>query len=145
MALQAPLPPPGLTRPSSWPVRHERRHAAVSTFNAHVTKSLDKLNQRLDDMKLQTVEDKINNLEKKFDMMINQLGHCMQVQPTVDAQCDSLEERINSMEILLLRTSIEDFRSIDKRMICSSGIQAEGKEHKIVQTNCLILMTMRLP
>merc|ERR1719362_1242095 len=107
MAFQSP---PGLARPSSWPVRLQRRHAAVTTFNAEVL-------QRLQDNALthSALADTVQNLSNKIDMLINRFDSPVASQ-TSHAEPVDLLARVESMELLLFRTSLENFGKIDLQL-----------------------------
>ena len=62
--------PPGLqipnVRPSSWPIRNLRRHAATAAFNSEVMQKLDLLSQKLDHVLAgipNAAEDRLSRLE----------------------------------------------------------------------------------
>ena len=84
------------------------------THNSHVLDQLANLATRLDTltsashMASSQITDKINNLEGKLYLV---LGKCelLLTAPSID----KIEERVESMERLLFRSSMRDFETID--------------------------------
>ena len=89
---------------SVWSARHAKRHAAV-------TRDMENICHRLD-----SIESSIAMLSAKFDSMYVD-GTNTQV-PTVGdcVETSSFSQRLDRLEILLFRTSVEDFSTIDKEI-----------------------------
>ena len=104
MAPSPPLPsPPVLQRPSSWPVRNQRRHVATTNFNAEVVNSLASITTKLDSG--------VAALAAKLDMVLEEIRPSQFVRGM-----DELGKRIDSMELLLFRTHLKDFQAIDANL-----------------------------
>ena len=90
-------------RPSSWPVRSQRRHAATIEFNNHVLSSLGDISLRLS-----RIEDTRSEVR-----MLPPPG--LTVPTTSEATLRSkLEKRVSGMESLLFRASFSDFQVLDQ-------------------------------
>mmetsp|Transcript_98520 Transcript_98520/g.299005 ORF Transcript_98520/g.299005 Transcript_98520/m.299005 type:complete len:237 (-) Transcript_98520:212-922(-) len=95
--------------PSPWPIRNERRQAAINRD----TKMLD---TRLSssEQSLELITDKLNDLCNAI-----QIG----TYPTNRQDMDTFEtisaisDRVEKMELLLLRFSLDDFRALDRDII----------------------------
>ena len=95
------LTPPGLPRPSSWPVRNQRRHAATASFNAKVLESLLDISLKLDG-----ISNKLDNFKE---------GN--------ESCTDELEKRVKGMELLLFRTHLDDFKTIDASIMGTPSLR----------------------
>ena len=128
----------GFSRPSSWPVRNQRRHAAIAEFQSQVLELLADMSSRLLHM-----ETSLSGLQVCLPLGLTNL--CA---PQV-SECDTshvqkinrMEERIASIETLLFKASFEDFKTIDEviattkhdaRLADSCHANFEPKEEKIL-------------
>ena len=97
--------PPGLDasgKESAWPVRNRRRHAATMEFQSLVMDQFAEIFRRLD-----SIDSRITS--QRQQALNNALQHNGRDPDTVV----EVEKRVRSMELLLFRTSLEDFQYID--------------------------------
>ena len=96
-------------RPSSWPVRNERRHCAIAKFNAEVLSQLTDITSRL-----QRIEDNISPPPISHPPGLTDSGvlDCQDRNSLIYA----LEDRLSRMEKLLLRTPLADFEKLDRKI-----------------------------
>jgi hypothetical protein len=94
--------------PSAWPVRNERRQAAVS-------RDMNKVEARLlrIESSLELISGKLRDV---CNIIQNDMPTSKQLMAPMET-CDPLESRIDKLELLLLRTSLEDFRTLDRDII----------------------------
>ena len=108
-SMALPLTPPGLERPSSWPVRSNRRHAAIAEFNASLMATLDLLMRKVSDL-----EESVRS--SSSHLLLSSISDKLEQLLSTDIEStreDMLEARIASMEALLFRTPPEDFPIFD--------------------------------
>jgi hypothetical protein len=128
MASMASLIPPGLHRPSSWPIRHERRHAAVATFNAHVVTSLTQINEQLETLACTqcTLQNKFNGLETKIDTMLDKFEHIFMSTLISEVRYEMLENRVSSLELLLFGSCLNDRGSMSSHRSDALSTNGDG-------------------
>ena len=108
--------PPGLERPSSWPVRNYRRHAATVSFNAQVLTAMSDILQRVEEFGKRieactSLPARMENLAQKVDQLVDLCQGDTSSYPFVEN--NRLERRVASMELLLFRTDLHGFAAID--------------------------------
>ena len=96
-------------RPSSWPVRNERRHCAIAKFNAEVLSLLTDITSRLERIEDNLSPAPINHPPGLMDS--GAIG-CQYRNGLIDV----LEDRLSRMEKLLLRTPLPDFEELDRKI-----------------------------
>ena len=117
-------------RPSLWSVRHHRRHAAVSRDVVAITK------------KVTGLELQVSSVGMKLDLVLTKLDKLVAMQPPgmkqgsdtemfIKEKLQSNASRIDRLELLLFRTSMRDFATLDAKIEESlpkiSPIQRRGK------------------
>ena len=102
--------------PSMWKTRHEKRHVAVC-------RDMDKLETRL-----MGVESALASVHSKLDAFLQQGGLAKHegqeanyktlsaTDDTVHVLAQDLEVRLDRMELLLFRASVNDFEMLDKKL-----------------------------
>ena len=101
-----------LDRPSSWPVRNQRRHAAAANFNMQVLGSLSQMATKLD--KIEHLDDAVTQLAQRInELVLTVHGLPLRHEEPEHPNTDDLEKRIASMELLLFRTPLPKFDKID--------------------------------
>ena len=94
-----------LYRPSSWPVRSQRRHAATAEFNSKVLTLLEDVTSRLG-----RIESSLANGAYRVPPGLE----ATILQENAHDDVDQLEERVRSMEALLFKASFQDFQVLDR-------------------------------
>ena len=122
-SVAAPFVSPGFTRPSSWPIRNQRRHAAIAEFQSQVIELLSDVSSRL-----LHIETALSGLQGRLPPgltkpCVPQTGKC----ESADAEkINSIEKRIASMETLLFRASFEDFKTLDEVIATARTLGRQG-------------------
>ena len=96
-------------RPSSWPVRNERRHCAMAKFNAEVLSQLADIASRL-----QRIEDNLSSPQLTPPPGLND-ANAILYQDRGNSLVD-MDNRLSRMEMLLLRTPLPDFKELDREL-----------------------------
>ena len=96
-------------RPSSWPIRNERRHAAIINSKADICNKIDAMSSILASL-IDTLQNTVSHLGEKINVVTQRLG------PDAPALTD-VDHRVTKLEMLLLRTSIKGFQCLDKEII----------------------------
>ncbi|CAE8625239.1 unnamed protein product [Polarella glacialis] len=96
--------------PSSWPMRNEHRHVAVARdFNILIS--------RLDNREsaIAVMTSKLENLHHELLPKINASDECKDI-PCLSRQVHDVSGRIDRMEFLLFRSSLQDFAKLDEEI-----------------------------
>ena len=101
----------GFSRPSSWPVRNQRRHAAIAEFQSQVLELLADMSSRLLHM-----ETSLSGLQVCLPLGLTNLcaPQVSKCNTSHVQKMNRMEERIASIETLLFKASFEDFKTIDE-------------------------------
>lgn len=107
--------PPGLCRPSSWPVRQQRRHVATAQFNNQVLDSLTTINSKVEGF---SFEADFNRMSEQIDKLQSSVNLILQ-RVDIAMTNEDLEKRLESMELLLFRRNFKDFVQIDRQVLAA--------------------------
>jgi hypothetical protein len=129
--------PPGLNRPSSWPVRHQRRHLATTAFNAQVLESLATITSKVQspvcEVELTSMREQIDKLQANVNLILQMVDLSASPHPA----SEDLEKRIASMELLLFRCTMRDFTQIDEKVTKSMPPSQPEAEDSPLKAQCL--------
>ena len=103
------------TMPTSmWPTRHVRRHEAVARDHELLMQRLDRIEDSL--LSLSTRLDDFTDAQMTSDRRMTSLSAQERV-TTHDVQ-QSMQTRLDKLELLLFRTSLHDFAKLDEEIHC---------------------------
>ena len=120
--------PPGLQRPSSWPIRNQRRHSAIAEFNAGLMSSLQDLHVKVENnaINMRILQTSITDLSEKVDGFTAKSATALSSNAN-ELHFKELAQRVSGMELLLFGSSLEDFQNvIDKRINQATCISSQS-------------------
>ena len=102
-------------RPSSWPIRNQRRHAAAVTFQTKMLETVSSISERL-----QSIERHLKHVHGLTGPPPGLAGDNPDVSPRRD-----IDSRMDRVEKLLFRMGFEEYEHLDKNIDAATTLGAD--------------------